>query len=411
MRSIVLLLLIAVAFVTSGIIKDDEFGKPTVKDNKNWEAIYKSQHATPKDLQRTKRLAQQKLLVESHNKKYFQGEKSFYLALNHIAHWSPQEYAALNGFIPHLKSSKGASFVAPSNTTVHDSIDWRNHGYVTEVKDQGYCGSCYAFSATGALEGQNKKVTGKLVSLSEQNLLDCSSDYGNDGCNGGAINNVYKYVKENGGIATEESYPYEAEKGECMFNKSMVGATDQGFVDLPHGDEEALKVAVATVGPISVAIDASHWSFQAYGGGVYYEEECRTLVLDHAVLVVGYGTDEKHGDFWIVKNSWGEDWGEEGYIRMARNRNNNCGIASRASFPIVTPKEKPTPPPPAKENTDALFSITTVDLLIGIFAAICVIVALALWIVMKRASYPAPMKIHIPSIHQDTDLLFENITV
>ena len=147
---------------------------------------------------------------------------------------------------------------------------------------------------------------------------------------------AFAYIKDNGGIDTEESYPYEGEDDPCRYNKRNRGATDIGFVDIPQGDENALKGAIATIGPVAVAIDASQSSFQFYSEGVYSEPNCSPMNLDHGVLAVGYGTDENTGeDYWLVKNSWGEEWGDQGYIRMARNKDNMCGIASSASYPQV----------------------------------------------------------------------------
>jgi cathepsin L len=232
------------------------------------------------------------------------------------------------------RSQNRRTFTFDPSLELPDTVDWRKEGYVTPIKDQGQCGSCWAFSATGALEGQTFAKTKTLPSLSEQNLVDCSKKQGNMGCNGGLMDYAFEYIKVNNGIDTESSYPYEAVDNTCRFKAADVGATDTGFVDITSKDENALQQAVATVGPISVAIDASHSSFQLYKRGVYHEARCSQTQLDHGVLAVGYGV-EGSKDYWLVKNSWGTSWGDQGYIMMTRNKNNQCGIATASSYPTV----------------------------------------------------------------------------
>lgn len=209
--------------------------------------------------------------IAKHNSRYFMGHHSYMLEMNHYGDLLTHEFTGMmNGYRRDLKPKTGllgASFISAANVELPKTVDWREKGAVTPVKNQGQCGSCWSFSATGALEGQNFRKTGKLVSLSEQNLIDCSTSYGNHGCNGGLMDFAFKYIKDNGGIDTEESYPYEGEDDSCRYNKKNKGATDVGFVDIPQGDEEALKNAIATIGPCSIAIDASQPSFQFYKEG------------------------------------------------------------------------------------------------------------------------------------------------
>eukprot|EP00079_Xenopus_tropicalis_P038192 XP_017951963.1 PREDICTED: cathepsin S-like [Xenopus tropicalis] len=197
---------------------------------------------------------------------------------------------------------------------------------------RGECGSCYAFSAVGALECQWKKKTGSLVTFSPQELVDCSESEGNKGCDGGYLNASFRYMKKNG-IMEDSAYEYTEKKEPCKKKKPSNTGVVKQFYRLHAGNETALKKAVGIDGPVSVVIDSSCPGFRMYNSGVYYDPYCTTK-LYHSVLVVGYGT-ENRSDYWLVKNSWGVDWGEQGYVKMARNRNNHCGIASYAYYPTV----------------------------------------------------------------------------
>jgi len=265
---------------------------------------------------------------------YNQMSSGVTLAMNRFGDMTNNEYqSTMTGYVP-TRPNNGSTFLPPYNVDLPESVDWRTKGMVTPVKNQKQCGSCWAFSTTGSLEGQHQKKTGKLVSLSEQQLVDCSRKFGNLGCDGGLMDSAFKYIKAVGGIDTEGSYPYTARDGKCKFNKATIGATVTGFVDVKSKDENALQQAVATVGPISVAIDASHFSFQFYHKGVYNERRCSQTRLDHGVLAAGYGVDQGT-KYWLVKNSWGASWGQQGYIWMSRDKNNQCGIATSASYPLV----------------------------------------------------------------------------
>jgi cathepsin L len=273
--------------------------------------------------------------IEMHNYLHSKGLKSYTLGINKYSDMEHSEFVKMmNGYKRGNTTRVGATYMSPNvKVAIPDSVDWRTKGYVTPVKDQGQCGSCWSFSATGSLEGQHFRANGKLVSLSEQNLVDCSRSYGNNGCEGGLMDFAFEYIEKNDGIDTEESYPYEAQDMTCRYKKTSKGATDVGYTDIPEGDEDKLTEALATIGPISVAIDAGHPSFQQYKSGVYDEPAC-TDNLDHGVLAVGYGKVKKQ-EYYIVKNSWGPGWGDHGYIMMSRNKGNQCGIASKASYPLV----------------------------------------------------------------------------
>ncbi|KAF6136169.1 hypothetical protein GIB67_001578 [Kingdonia uniflora] len=265
--------------------------------------------------------------------------RSYKLSVNKFADQTNKEFkAARNGYkgrFPLLgKSSR--RFMYENVTDVPSSMDWRKEGAVTPVKDQGQCGCCWAFSAVAAVEGLTKLKTGSLISLSEQELVDCD-DAGNDqGCDGGLMDDAFVYIKINKGIATNVTYPYEGVDNTCNRKKAASHAAKiKDYEDVPVNDEEALLKAVANQ-PISVAIDANGSDFQFYSRGVF-SGECGTD-LDHGVTAVGYGTDEDGTKYWLVKNSWGTGWGEQGYIRLQRDVDaleGLCGIAMDSSYPTA----------------------------------------------------------------------------
>ena len=233
-----------------------------------------------------------------------------------------------------LGSTKGCNSFSPSGDSLPDSVDWREHGAVTPVKDQGQCGSCWSFSATGAMEGAWAVKSGDLVSLSEQQLVDCSGSYGNMGCNGGLMDSAFDYVIDNG-ICTEADIPYNAKGNTCeSCSKSAIKVSS--CIDVTSRNQLHLKEAVSK-GPVSIAIEADTSVFQHYTGGVISSSLCGTS-LDHGVLIVGYGTEDDGTMYWMVKNSWGDSWGENGYLKIARSESENdagiCGIAMQPSYPV-----------------------------------------------------------------------------
>ena len=221
-------------------------------------------------------------------------------------------------------------------TVVPDRFDWREHGAVSSVKNQGECGSCWAFSSTESIEGIWAIQKKQLYNLSEQELVDCSGYLGNQGCMGGLMDYGFEYVIENG-LCLNSSYPYVSEQNDCNKSNCSSVVTINNYTDIESNTENLLQSAVYNQ-PISVAIQANTQSFQFYNSGVYSDPNCG-FELDHGVLVVGYGYDEGvNMSYWIIKNSWGTDWGENGYIRILKDYNDTrglCGIAMNASFPII----------------------------------------------------------------------------
>jgi C1A family cysteine protease len=274
--------------------------------------------------------------IEAHNA----ANLGWTMAVNKFADLTSDEFATqyISGKNSKPKSrSLRATNYAPLNTTANPtSVDWTTKGAVTPVKNQEQCGSCWAFSTTGSVEGAWFLSNGTLPSLSEQQLVDCSTAEGNQGCNGGLMDYAFQYIIDNKGITTEDSYPYTATgPNKCEAKGKPVAATLSGFKDVTPNSEVALETAIAQQ-PVSVAVEADQSVFQFYSGGIM-DSACGTQ-LDHGVLAVGYGTDTGK-EYYKVKNSWGADWGEKGYIRLGRgskfNPSGQCGIQMQPSYPVV----------------------------------------------------------------------------
>ena len=263
--------------------------------------------------------------------------QNFTMGINQFTDLTSQEFK--DTYVSGLKSatvgSYGCKTFSSSAVGAPSSLDWRSKGAVTTVKDQGQCGSCWTFSATGAIEGAWAIAKGQLVDLTEQQLVDCATgiSYGSHGCSGGQMEGAFKYVIEHGQCSLS-SYPYTAKDGTCKTCSSV--AHISSCSDVKPNDQLSLKAAVAQQ-PVAIAIEADTRYFQSYSSGVLTSSSCGTT-LDHGVLIVGYG-EENGQKYWLVKNSWGTTWGDKGYVKIARSESTNdagiCGIAMDPSFPSV----------------------------------------------------------------------------
>ena len=262
--------------------------------------------------------------------------QNFTLGVNQFTDLTPQEFK--EQYVSGLKSQLGSYGCKPFSSTASSapsSIDWRSRNAVTSVKDQGQCGSCWSFSATGAIEGAWAISNGQLVDLSEQELVDCATGfaYSSHGCQGGQMDGGFKFVIQNGQCSLS-SYPYTAKDETCKTCTAL--AHISSCSDVKPNDQVSLKGAVSQQ-PVAVAISADSRIFQSYSGGVITSSSCYTS-LNHGVLVVGYGT-ENDVDYWLVKNSWGPSWGSTGYVKIQKSSSTNdpgvCGISMQPSFPTV----------------------------------------------------------------------------
>ncbi|XP_072999998.1 vignain-like isoform X2 [Typha latifolia] len=339
---LLLAVVLALAFAPSRSFPFEE--KDVASEESLWNLYerWRSHHTVSRDLdEKNKRFnvfKENVKFIHEFNKK----DKPYKLKLNKFGDMTKEEFRRTyaGSKVHHHRMRRGRprgseSFTYESVRDLPASVDWRQNGAVTAVKDQGQCGSCWAFSTVVAVEGINQIKTKKLVSLSEQELIDCDTS-DNNGCNGGLMEYAFEFIKRNGGITLEEDYPYMADDGTCDVSKNSPMVVIDGHVNVPANDEEALMKAVANQ-PVSVAIEASGTAFQFYSEGVF-TGDCGTE-LDHGVAIVGYGTTQDGTKYWTVKNSWGSDWGEKGYIRMERGiqaEEGLCGIAMEPSYPIKT---------------------------------------------------------------------------
>merc|ERR1711988_1871211 len=279
--------------------------------------------------------------IVDHNKNHAE-RLGYTVGINEFADMTNAEFKrTMTGYNAMMKPT--LETVVLDETTAPASVDWTTKNAVTPVKNQGQCGSCWAFSTTGSTEGAYAIKTGKLASFSEQQLVSCAKSFGNQGCNGGLMDDGFKYIMAKGD-SLESDYHYTGKTGTCQNSKIKTALKLSGFKDVPSKNEAQLMAAVAQQ-PVSVAIEADQSGFQFYKSGVF-SGKCGTK-LDHGVLTVGYGTQDGKA-YWKVKNSWGTSWGQKGYILMARNISNKhgqCGIAMQPSYPEMSHAPAPTPTP------------------------------------------------------------------
>jgi len=299
---VLLLTILAVAAVTLYSVNNTNLENDAFDA---WKLKYNKRYSVKEEAYRLGVWLNNLAFVEAHNKRHAAGLETYEVEMNEIADMDTEEFKAkyLISFPERSATTKCTGAQAPT-ANLPDEIDWSTKGAVTPIKNQGQCGSCWAFSTTGSVEGAYFLSKGSLQSFSEQQLVDCSTSYGNQGCNGGLMNLSFFYIKDNG-ITLESKYPYKGVGSTCKYNVADKAWTISDCTEVTEDNEQSLLGAIAK-NPVSVAIQANHLSFQLYKKGVY-TGNCGTN-LDHGVLAVGYGTLSGR-KYFRVKNSWGRTWG------------------------------------------------------------------------------------------------------
>lgn len=273
--------------------------------------------------------------IDNHNAQAAAGNQSYTMAENDMCDQTPSEMAARLGSVTPYDADEDRS----SNLNVQEidlrssvptSYDLRSDSCMPGIKNQGRCGSCWAFGAVNPLEYLQCKKTGSLTLLSEQQLVDCSGSE----CQGGFYTTAWYHLYYNGGLMGSSGYPYQARRETCRFSSSDVVTRISNYRWVyPYRNEEAMKIALYQNGPLSVALYANQ-NFMLYSSGFFNDPSCPTTTINHAVNIVGYGTDPTHGDFWVIRNSWGTSWGVSGYMIMKRGVN-MCAINGWSAYPMI----------------------------------------------------------------------------